>query len=267
MTHLLGLCPQLTLGGWRVVRGVTIHEYGLLRSLQVPFQLLIFYSVSDRRMSQDWTCVESYWQRKSDLLGVSLCPPQILHRRSWDQMLGLCFERRAANRLSHRTALWDVIMCSLGYWSQLFTEICCICHQGKSRSSLKNKGTDWEKGGMRREPWINQMEIMPLKVPSIRLHAKDDEKWCLGWRKMWKDSFNKITEPSVLFQDFIIKYRKLVKDIDNVRCSSVNGDENSLAQVSVTVNWLICGFHLITRESTECYGYIMWSLNATNNKS
>ena len=53
---------------------------------------------------------------------------------------------------------------------------------------------------------------------------------------MWKDSFKKIAECSVLFQDFIIKYRKLVKDIDDVRCSSVIGDENSLAQVSVTAN-------------------------------
>jgi hypothetical protein len=52
-----------------------------------------------------------------------------------------------------------------------------------------------------------------------------------------------------------------------VRCSSANGDENSLAQVSVTANWLICGLHLITGESMECYGYITWSLNATWNKS
>jgi hypothetical protein len=36
-----------------------------------------------------------------------------------------------------------------------------------------------------------------------------------------------------LFQDFIIKYRKLVKDIDDVRCASVHGDENSLTQVSI----------------------------------
>jgi hypothetical protein len=37
-----------------------------------------------------------------------------------------------------------------------------------------------------------------------------------------------------MFQDFIIKYRKLVKDIDDVRCSSVHGDENSLTQVSIS---------------------------------
>ncbi|KAJ4436488.1 hypothetical protein ANN_16519 [Periplaneta americana] len=36
------------------------------------------------------------------------------------------------------------------------------------------------------------------------------------------------------FQDFIIKYRKLVKDIDDVRCSSVDGDDNSYSQVGET---------------------------------
>jgi hypothetical protein len=40
---------------------------------------------------------------------------------------------------------------------------------------------------------------------------------------------------SLLSQDFIIKYRKLVKDIGDVRCASVHGDENSLAQVSIAV--------------------------------
>lgn len=74
---------------------------------------------------------------------------------------------------------------------------------------------------------------------------------------MWKDGSNEIAEPSVLFQDFIIKYRKLVKDIDDVRCSSANRDDNSLAQVSVTRNWLICGLHLITRVGLEGYVYIM----------
>lgn len=42
------------------------------------------------------------------------------------------------------------------------------------------------------------------------------------------------------FQDFIIKYRKLVKDINDVRCSSVNGDENSLAQIQALSRSAVC---------------------------
>lgn len=91
--------------------------------------------------------------------------------------------------------------------------------------------------------------------------------WYVEWRKMWKGRFNKIAACSVLFQDFIIKYRKLVRDIDDVRCSSSDGDENSLAQVSMTGNWLICGLHIITREGLEYYGYTTCSWNTTNNKS
>ncbi|KDR21992.1 Protein singed wings 2 [Zootermopsis nevadensis] len=42
------------------------------------------------------------------------------------------------------------------------------------------------------------------------------------------------------FQDFIIKYRKLVKDIDDVRCSSVHGDENSLTQIQALSRSAVC---------------------------
>lgn len=42
------------------------------------------------------------------------------------------------------------------------------------------------------------------------------------------------------FQDFIIKYRKLVKDIDDVRCSNFNGDENSLAQIKALSRSAVC---------------------------
>lgn len=42
------------------------------------------------------------------------------------------------------------------------------------------------------------------------------------------------------FQDFIIKYRKLVRDIDDVRCSSADGDENSLAQIQALSRSAVC---------------------------
>lgn len=125
MTDLLVLCLQLTLGGWGVVRGVSIHEYGLLRSLQVPFQLLIFYSASDRWKNQDWTCVESNWQRKFDLFGETPSMCRFAHHKFYAEgpgikCGGLCWERWAANRLIHGTALWDMmILCSLVYWSQI----------------------------------------------------------------------------------------------------------------------------------------------------
>jgi len=57
------------------------------------------------------------------------------------------------------------------------------------------------------------------------------------------------------FQDFIIKYRKLVKDIDNVRCSSVNGDENSLAQIQALSRSAVC------REPSE---YLIQPLDLLN---
>lgn len=42
------------------------------------------------------------------------------------------------------------------------------------------------------------------------------------------------------FQDFIIKYRKLVKDIDDVRCSSVDGDDNSYSQIQTLSRSSVC---------------------------
>jgi hypothetical protein len=55
-----------------------------------------------------------------------------------------------------------------------------------------------------------------------------------------------MTVCSFLFQDFIIKYRKLVKDIDDVRCAPVVGDENSLTQVSIAMKPIdLCSIFLI----------------------
>ncbi|KAJ9579090.1 hypothetical protein L9F63_024803, partial [Diploptera punctata] len=42
------------------------------------------------------------------------------------------------------------------------------------------------------------------------------------------------------FQDFIIKYRQLVKDIDDVRCSSDSADDNSLTQIQTLSRSSVC---------------------------
>ncbi|XP_023702486.1 protein singed wings 2 isoform X2 [Cryptotermes secundus] len=57
------------------------------------------------------------------------------------------------------------------------------------------------------------------------------------------------------FQDFIIKYRKLVKDIDDVRCASVHGDENSLTQIQALSRSTVC------REPSE---YLIQPLDLLN---
>jgi hypothetical protein len=68
---------------------------------------------------------------------------------------------------------------------------------------------------------------------------------------------------SFLFQDFIIKYRKLVKDIDDVRCASVHGDENSLTQVSIAVKLIDLYIIFLIRCKNNVQG-IVWRFFGTN---
>ncbi|PSN36318.1 Protein singed wings 2 [Blattella germanica] len=41
-------------------------------------------------------------------------------------------------------------------------------------------------------------------------------------------------------KDFIIKYRQLVSDIDDVKCSSDSGDDNSLTQIQTLSRSSVC---------------------------